>query len=528
MKKYFLYFTLISVVFFSFSCRKDFATIPSFGHLTFSTDTVFLDTVFTNISSSTYAFKVYNTSSKDIHIPNINLGRGENSFYRLNVDGVPGKNFQNTALRAKDSLYVFVEATIDVDKINDPTYKDSILFDSGNHLQDVKLITQVKDAHFLYPSKDAAAIKILYDAAQDPEEKEAIFEQYQTLSLDGDPVPKRTLQDNELHFTNEKPYVIYGYLVVPGNKTLIVDAGTEIHFHDQSALVIEKNATLEMNGTSNEKIILEGDRLEFGFDQNAGQWDGLWLQTGSKNHKVNHTQIKNARIGLYCDAALGMSNPALTLQNTEIYNSAEIGLLASESFIEAANTVVGNSRKAAVRIERGGTYEFTHCTFANYWLDGVRIHETLQITNDQIDYDEEGNEVPNTYNLHKAHFFNCIITGNNTRELLFTKNETDTFAFLFENCLLKYTSSMEEDLYDFENTERYPNLLRNGIPHFKDVSINDFRIGEESEAIEKASIEKAQNVPLDILETDRTEKPDIGAYQHLIFDAEEDEEVISN
>ena len=39
------------------SCRKDFDTILSSGNLEFSRDTIFLDTVFTNISSSTRTFK---------------------------------------------------------------------------------------------------------------------------------------------------------------------------------------------------------------------------------------------------------------------------------------------------------------------------------------------------------------------------------------------------------------------------------------------------------------------------------------
>ena len=44
------------------SCRKDFETISSYGKLAFSKDTVFLDTVFSNIGSATYNLKVYNLS----------------------------------------------------------------------------------------------------------------------------------------------------------------------------------------------------------------------------------------------------------------------------------------------------------------------------------------------------------------------------------------------------------------------------------------------------------------------------------
>ncbi|MEO0046496.1 MAG: hypothetical protein RL705_1687, partial [Bacteroidota bacterium] len=89
------------------SCREDFQFEPSTGDLTFSKDTVYLDTVFANIGSSTYTLKVYNKSDKDISIPTIQLGRGQASKYRMTVDGMTGENnrvFHNVELLAKDSL----------------------------------------------------------------------------------------------------------------------------------------------------------------------------------------------------------------------------------------------------------------------------------------------------------------------------------------------------------------------------------------------------------------------------------------
>ena len=72
------------------SCRQDFEFIPSTGTLTFSKDTVYLDTVFSNIGSSTYTLKVYNQSDTDILIPSLKLSEGQNSNYRLTVDGMTG------------------------------------------------------------------------------------------------------------------------------------------------------------------------------------------------------------------------------------------------------------------------------------------------------------------------------------------------------------------------------------------------------------------------------------------------------
>ena len=36
----------------------------------------------------------------------------------------------------------------------------------------------------------------------------------------------------ELNFTKDKPYVIYGYAAIPANKTLVIDAGARIYFHN--------------------------------------------------------------------------------------------------------------------------------------------------------------------------------------------------------------------------------------------------------------------------------------------------------
>src|SRR5690606_4867118 len=110
-----IYFTFsLAILFMWSSCRKDFDFSASTGSLQFSKDTVYLDTVFTNIGSSTYNLKVYNKSNEDISIPTLRLGLGENSNYRLNVDGIAGKEFENVEILAKDSMYIFIETTIDI------------------------------------------------------------------------------------------------------------------------------------------------------------------------------------------------------------------------------------------------------------------------------------------------------------------------------------------------------------------------------------------------------------------------------
>ena len=156
--------TFIFLLFIGFaismsSCREDFEFEPSTGNLTFSKDTVYCDTVFTNISSSTYSLKVYNKSNKDIKIPTIRLARPD-SKYRITVDGMTGENqnnrtFRDVELLAKDSMYIFIEVTADVASSNptDFLYTDQILFDEGTNQQKVELVTLIQDAYFLYPKR---------------------------------------------------------------------------------------------------------------------------------------------------------------------------------------------------------------------------------------------------------------------------------------------------------------------------------------------------------------------------------------
>ena len=144
---------ILSVILWS-SCRTDFDAVDSTGNLTFSQDTIFLDTVFSQIGSSTYTLKVYNSSNNTINIPTVGLSQGDASHYRLNVDGLPGKVFTDIQILPKDSIFVFIETTVDgIDPANGTQllYEDQLVFDQGNNTQTVSLITLIQDAHFLFP-----------------------------------------------------------------------------------------------------------------------------------------------------------------------------------------------------------------------------------------------------------------------------------------------------------------------------------------------------------------------------------------
>lgn len=485
------------------SCRKDFSTIQSFGSLEFSKDTVFLDTIFTNIGSATYNLKVYNRGNKAITIPEISLENGATSNYRLNVDGIPGKEFNNIDILAKDSIFVFVETTINANAITDPLYTDRILFDTGTNQQDVDLVTLVQDANFIFPDRDPITRKI------------------DSLTIDGQAttIKGRFLTDAELTITNTKPTVIYGYAAVPANKTLTIEAGAKLYFHSNSGLIIDNKASLKINGTLTEKVTFEGDRLENRFSETPGQWGTIWMRAGSKDNEIKHAQIKNAIIGILIDSIGSTFTPTLKLQNTEIYNHSNFGILARETNIEGYNVVIGSAGQASLAATIGGTYNFTHSTFANFWNNGIRQLPAVLVNNFFVYNDENGQEITETRDLKAANFTNCIFDGSNNIEFLLDKVDGSQFNYIINNCLIQFNDtddSFAENIeMDFENNTNYQNIFLNGFSNFRDTQNEDFIIGEESDAINRA---KTSPFSFDILGIDRTSNPDIGAYQSIIFD----------
>lgn len=501
--RYFITFIICIVLISISSCRKDFSTIPNFGKLEFSKDTVFLDTVFTNIGSATYNLKVYNRGGKAITIPKIALENGTNSNYRLNVDGIPGKEFNDIDILAKDSIYVFVETTIDANSVTNPLYTDRILFDTGVNQQDVDLVTLVQDANFIFPGRDPINMKI------------------DSLTLDGQPttIKGRFLTDAELNFTNTKPTVIYGYAAVAANKKLTIDAGARIHFHSNSGLIIDDKATLKVNGTLSEKVVFEGDRLENSFSRIPGQWGTIWMRAGSKENEIKHAQIKNGIIGILIDSIGSNSAPTLKLENTEIYNNSNFGILARETNIEAHNVVIGSAGQSSLAATVGGTYNFTHSTFANFWNNGIRQLPAVLVNNFFVYQNENGQEITETRDLHAANFTNCIFDGNNNIEFVLDKVDGSLFNFNVRNSMISFNDTGNNfngvlEL-DFDNNPNYQNIILNGFSNFRETNREVFIIGEDSDAINKAT---STLFNLDILGVDRSSTPDIGAYQHISFD----------
>ncbi|MEO6349019.1 MAG: right-handed parallel beta-helix repeat-containing protein [Aquaticitalea sp.] len=517
MKRILSFVMTISVLVLWSSCRKDFNFDQSSGNLEFSKDTIYLDTVFTNIGSSTYNLKVFNRSNIDIVIPTVRLSQGQASNYRLNVDGMAGKEFENIELLAKDSMFIFVETTFDIQSVvadnNQFLYTDAIEFDTGSNLQKVELVTLVKDAVFIYPNRNS----------------QGIIETL-TFDSDGDGIDNATdlqgrfLNDSELTFTNEKPYVIYGYAAVDEGKTLTFNPGARVHFHANSGLLITNNASLKINGQlSNDQdlleneVIFEGDRLETLFEDIPGQWGTIWLFSGSVANQINYATIKNATVGILAENNQDATIHKLTITNSQIYNSSNFGILGRATSIKAENVVFNKAGQSSFAGTYGGKYNFTHCTIANYWTNSFRQFPALYLNNYVIDE----NNTTFTNDLMEATFNNCIIYGNDNPEFQLDENSDSAFNFKFTNCLVRFQNTnnvLTGANYDFTNPVLYENIILNEDPDFKDESNNQMMIGDDSGAKGKVTVTVPTLFTEDILGRPRSNPSDLGAYHHIIFE----------
>jgi len=516
MKKFFTFIVILLTIVLIKSCDYDLSFSPAQTQdIGFSSDTVYLDTVFTSIGSSTYNLRIYNQSDRNVEIGSIRLGQGSQSQFRINVDGIHGESFEQVELLAKDSIYVFIETTVDIKEYTSNAteflYNDQLLVDN----QAVELITLVKDAIFLYPERDKDGIKEILPLGIDDEGNVVGIEGFY-------------LDDDELVFTNEKPYVIYGYAGIPSEKTAVFEAGARIHFHDNSGLIAAQSSSVHVLGNPSVdeeqlegEVIFAGDRLEPFFEDIPGQWGTIWLTAGSTNHIFRHATIKNASVGILMDYNDETENPTLLLEQTQIHNISNVGLWAKTAHVKAVNSIFGNAGNASFYGNIGGSYNFTHCTFSNYWNRSFRSTPAV-ILNDYVPIsDTEDFVMP----LEKAVFANCIIDGNQSVEFGVEQKGEQELSFTLDHTAMRFDPSddsvFENPYYDFNALNYYPKLIVNKNASFHNPTQSDFRITQESELIGLGDKDYAAGIPLDLKGADRTTSPDLGALQHVIFEEED-------
>lgn len=474
--KSYLFPLLLIVILYASSCKKEDLFTKAKVTLGFSSDTIMFDTVFTTIGSATQYLVVRNPEDKAIRISSIKLAGGIQSQFRINVDGTPGYSHSDVEIAAKDSLYIFIEVTVDPTGLNSPLLiTDSILFETNGMKQDVDLVALGQDAYFITPNLSINGLPPLHIVA-------------------GEGV--------DTIWTNEKPIVVYGFAVVDSTAKLTIQAGTNIYFHANSGLWVYKGGSIKVLGTKSEPVVFQGDRLEEYYKNIPGQWDRIWLNEGSIDNEFNYAVIKNGFIGIQCELLQQDMGNKLVFTNSRIENMSGAGLLARTYSVEASNSVIANCQQYLAALTLGGDYSFIHCTFANFWSYEVRKTSSIYINNY---YKNPDNSIV-PFNLTKVDFINCIVYGNQQEEVVLDKHlHGGSFTYLFDHCLLKTQLAV--------NTAQFISIKKNQNPLFKDYSKSDYHLQNNSPAIGAG---KGTSIFYDLDGSQRPiSNPCLGAYEFV-------------
>jgi hypothetical protein len=310
----------------SSACRKsDEITTSRDVKLSFSSDTLLFDTVFTAIGSVNRRIKVFNDDQKAVSISNIRLGGGKNSFFSLIINGVSTNEKSNIEIGGKDSISIYVKATIDPSNLNRPfIVEDSVLFNTNGNAQSIALIAYGQNAVF---------------------------------------VNEETITSNTT-WEGGLPYIINKSVTVAKGTTLNILPGTKVYFHGAS--VMNVRGSLQVNGTKYNPVTFSSDRLERYYESEAGQWLGIRLFATSFSNKIDHATIKNAVVGITADSVTSDGSPKLLLANTTIKNMTVAGFVGYGTDLTGFNNLFYNSGQFLVYGVGGGHYNLKQNTFAGY------------------------------------------------------------------------------------------------------------------------------------------------------------------
>ena len=455
-------FVAIALLMISSCKKKDVNDTDPSLMLSFSTDTVLFDTVFTTVGSVTQRLMVHNYNANQVLVSSIRLAGGNTSVFSLNIDGTPASSVSDVEIPANDSIFIFVRVTVNPNNQSNPlVITDSILFNTNGNIQKVNLVAWGQDAWFYHDKRLAG--NVTWDSI--------------------------------------KPHVIYGYLRVDTGASLVILPGTKLYFHQSGYLAVSHLSSISIMGNLEHPVRFLGDRLDPYYRDLPGQWDGIYLEKGSHDNEINYAVIKNGSYGIVVDSATNPSQPMLKLDNTIIQNMTGNDLYGYATNIVSTNCVLGNCGGAALALDFGGSYDFRHLTIGNYWNSSVRFDSALYLSN--YTYDTDGKKIFNP--LTNAYFGNMILYGQQDDELSLRWDPSTEFNFMFDHCLLKTHKNIE-------NPAHYNTCIVNSDPKFLDIAAYDYRIDSTSAARGKGAF---VGVDLDINGISRGSSPDIGAYQYV-------------
>ena len=413
-------------------------------HLSFSSDTVSLDTLFSRTPSATYTFWVRNNNDEGLRIADIHLSRRNQTGFRVNVDGSYldnslGSQVNDIEIRRNDSILVFVELTSSQASNPEPTMvEDDLVFVLESGLQQkVNLRAWTWNAEKLYD---------------------------------------HVITSDQLIETST-PIIIYGGLKVEEGATLTL-RNTTLFFHDKAGIDVFGSLILE-------NCVLRGDRLDrmfayLPYDRVSGQWSGVHFHESSLKGVISGTEIRNACDAVVLDsAALDTTKVRLLMQNSVIHNSKGYGLKAVNSRVSLVNCQFTNTLSDCVSIV-GGVADITHCTLAQFYPFSADRGVALRFANF-----EDSSDIP----LLRLNCSASIVTGYDEDVMMgLVRDTVAAFEYRFSDMLLRTPKVTTADSLRFSNIIwETPKDSIEGKKHFRTIDEDnlyyDFHLDSVSTAL---------------------------------------------
>lgn len=458
-------------------CQEERVSDDASLRLSFSSDTLSFDTVFTAQGSSTAQLMVYNRNKSALLIDRVWLDNGE--VFRVNVDGEPElERLTHLQLNGGDSLFVFIRVEINPTGENKP-----VLISDRLHFHLKTGVTQ-----------------------------DVLLQAYgQNVKRLG----KSFLANYT--FTNTLPYLLSDTIVVNGKIT--IEAGATLYMHNNACLYAQGD--VEALGTLEQPIVLRGDRLDNLFDSvpyayAGGGWNGLYIVTDQTPHTydLRYVDILSGNVGLYCASNCTGELPQLTMDGCRIHNHTLYGLVLMNVDARVTNTEISNCASYCVYCS-GGRHEFVHSTIASYFgFTNIRIQSVGKEDAAAVYIDNLSKTDPHT----QTSFYNSIITGYRSNQLVVATPLDRFYEGVFAGNYLKtdtlHLAHATDNVY-WQKTDTMP-VFRNDFYKYKEYIYYDFQLDSLSPAIGIGDSIAALPYPTDREGVTRAMmKPDAGCYQHL-------------
>lgn len=337
--------------------------------LSFTSDTISLDSVMAGVTSPSVRFMAYNRNDCALRFDVMLMG-GSLSVFEMLADGVGGHAAAGLEVQAGDSVVFFLRARPEL-RTDAPStgYVDSMRF-------------------------------ILENGA------------VQYLPLKVTSLNARRLDSYHVHgteqFDSSRPYLIFDSLYVPFGATLKIGPGTRLYFHDGAGLYVD--GRMIAVGTDSGMVHFRGDRLDcvagLPYDLVDGRWGGIRIGESSYGNRIEWCDIHGAQEGVVADSS-DISKVKVDIVSSIVHNMTGNCLDFKGCLANVSNSQITNSGKSCLSVTGGET----HLLFST--IADFSVWHMADVAVSIIDRLSDTDDRP----FGGVSIDGCIITGRHQNEL---------------------------------------------------------------------------------------------------------------